>query len=69
MFIDPQTISYKKISIDLIDSLLEVFSEFEEITKPWNKETFISKCNDAYQVILTTPYYNLTYLYIENASW
>ena len=48
MFIDPGTINFREVSIELIDILMEVFTDFEEGLKPWDKSTFICKCNDAY---------------------
>jgi hypothetical protein len=48
MFIDPTTINYKNITIELIDILMDVFTDFEEALVPWDKQTFLNKCNDAY---------------------
>jgi hypothetical protein len=48
MFIDPGTINLREVSIELIDILMDVFTEFEEGLKPWDKNTFINKCNEAY---------------------
>jgi hypothetical protein len=47
-FIDPAVVSYKNVSVELIDLLMEMFMEFEEGLKPWEKSKFVCKCNEAY---------------------
>ena len=44
MFVDPRTADYKQTSIQVIDILMDVFTQFEEENKPWDKQTFMKKC-------------------------
>lgn len=52
MFIDSSIVNYRKLSLVVIDIMMELFVEFEDSSKPWDKKTFIEKCNETYNVKL-----------------
>ena len=44
-YIEPNNANFKKISVQLIEVLMEVFMDFEEEQKPWDQEYFIQNGN------------------------
>ncbi|CDW84556.1 UNKNOWN [Stylonychia lemnae] len=50
-FVDPATANYRSLPIQVMDIMMDVFTDFEEGQRPWNQEKFVQKCNEVYTKI------------------
>jgi len=48
--IHPEQVNLRNVPFKLLDLMIEMFTEFENDSQAWQKEKFILKCNEAYNV-------------------